>query len=123
MKTHTEEKPYKCDICGKQFDCKGNMTRHIRTHIRQKSCNVQSNNKSGQKTESQQIVVKSEPNDTINQPQMLGQETETADTITKPQMSGQDTEPDDTIIQSCMTGQETKYDQINVKSEPDDIIT
>ncbi len=56
------------------------------------------------------IKVKIEPDDTIIQPQMLGQETEPDETITQLQMLGQKTEPDDTITKPQMSGQETERD-------------
>jgi KRAB domain-containing zinc finger protein len=32
IRTHTGDKPYKCDICGQSFAEKNTLNRHIRTH-------------------------------------------------------------------------------------------
>ena len=36
IRTHTREKRYICDVCNKGFTDNGNLTRHIRIHTREK---------------------------------------------------------------------------------------
>lgn len=40
---HTKQKPYKCESCRKWFVCKGDMTRHMRTHM----CKISKNEAKG----------------------------------------------------------------------------
>ena len=36
MKKHNKEKPYHCDICGKQFTVRGDLVKHLRKHNKEK---------------------------------------------------------------------------------------
>jgi KRAB domain-containing zinc finger protein len=42
LKTHTDDKTYKCDVCGKGFSKNCNLQTHIRIHIGDKpyKCDV-----------------------------------------------------------------------------------
>ena len=37
QRTHTREKPYKCDICNKKFDKSSNLVIHRRAHTEEKT--------------------------------------------------------------------------------------
>jgi KRAB domain-containing zinc finger protein len=32
IRTHTDDKPYKCDVCSKGFSENGSLQNHIKTH-------------------------------------------------------------------------------------------
>ena len=42
MRTHTNEKPYECDVCEKRFSDSGNLKKHMRIHTNEKpyECDV-----------------------------------------------------------------------------------